>query len=364
MSQFAYNEEALKNLEITDTSMLDPLVDVESARKAHMKKDPSHRDKRMSMAEAVQQFVSDGDIWADTGFGYVRGPLQGWYEVIRQGKKGLSAVGAPNATHTYSVHYGTVAYTHASYAGAEMRGYDKDYSRNYRKKKVKIVSEWSHGAVALGFKAAQMGVPAVYSKQMLGSDMLKYNPYLRVVQNPLSAKHDPVVVIPALYPDFTIIHTHKADRFGNAWFYGPTVNDIAIAAAARKVIITTEQIVPPSEMRNIKQGALIPFNYVDAVVELPFGSVPGMMPGEYYFARQWWTKMLKVTGEEATAREFFDYWLIDCKNQYDFVEKLGGTVWIANARRQTRITEQINDDEGYVNSWNDWRPGMDPEIFY
>jgi len=361
---FKYNTEALKNLQITDTSVLDPLVDVDSARETHMNKDPSHRDKRMSMAEAVNEFVHDGDIWADTGFGYVRGPLQGWYEVIRQGKKNLSAIGAPNATHTYSVHYGTVAYSHASYTGAEMRGYDKDYSRNLKKGRVKIISEWSHGAAALGFKAAQLGVPAIYSKQMLGSDMLKYNPYLHVVQNPFRRESDPVVAIPAIYPDFTIVHVHKADRFGNAWFYGPSVNDIAIAAASRRVIITAEEIVPPSEMQNVQQGALIPSMYVDAVVELPYGSVPGMMPGHYYFARQWWTKMLKVTAEEKTAKEFFDYWLIDCKNQYDFVEKLGGSYWLAQARRQTRVSEGLNDDEGFDFSWNDWHEGMDPEIFY
>ena len=53
-----------------------------------------------------------------------------------------------------------------------------------REGRVKILSEWSHGGVALGLKAAQLGTPGVFSKQMLGSDIIKYNPYTRVVQNP------------------------------------------------------------------------------------------------------------------------------------------------------------------------------------
>ena len=88
--------------------------------------------------------------------------------------------------------------------------------------------------MAQGFKAAQLGSPGVFSKQLLGSDILKFNPYTKVMQNPMRADHDPVVFIPALYPDLTVIHVQAADKYGNARIYGPAVNDIALAAAARK----------------------------------------------------------------------------------------------------------------------------------
>ncbi len=52
MSTFSYNHEALRNLHIEDTVLLDRLVDFESARSAHLKKPRNKVDKRISLKEA------------------------------------------------------------------------------------------------------------------------------------------------------------------------------------------------------------------------------------------------------------------------------------------------------------------------
>ena len=39
MAKYLYNQEAVENLRLSDTSILDRLVDFESAREAHLKKD-------------------------------------------------------------------------------------------------------------------------------------------------------------------------------------------------------------------------------------------------------------------------------------------------------------------------------------
>ncbi len=57
MSSFQYNKEAVKNLQIKDTSILDRLVDFESAREAHLKKDHAKVDKRISLKDAIATFV-------------------------------------------------------------------------------------------------------------------------------------------------------------------------------------------------------------------------------------------------------------------------------------------------------------------
>ena len=62
MAKYLYNEEAVANLRISDTSVLDRLVDFESARAAHLKKEHGKKDKRMTIGEAVDAFVKDGDI--------------------------------------------------------------------------------------------------------------------------------------------------------------------------------------------------------------------------------------------------------------------------------------------------------------
>jgi hypothetical protein len=62
------------------------LVDFDSWRQAYLNKSRNRIDKRMSLKEAVQQYVSDGDIVSDSGFTWVRGCFQATVEMIRQGK--------------------------------------------------------------------------------------------------------------------------------------------------------------------------------------------------------------------------------------------------------------------------------------
>ena len=358
MGKFNYNKEVLANLRIDekDTPLLDRLIDYDSALLAHEKKSHAAVDKRLSIKEAIAEYVKDGDILTDTGFSYVRTPIAAYLEIMRQGIKGLQMIGSPATNQSYMINYGTVSHSHWSYCGAEMRGTDRNMSRNVKEGRTKLLSEWSHGTMALGFKAAQIGVPGMYSKQLLGSDMVKYNPFIKVVDNPMKAEKDPCVFIPALYPDVTIIHVHQADKFGNAKIYGPLINDAAIAGAARKVIITAEEIVPPSALRNDNKGVVIPFVYVDAVVEMPYGALFGAMPGLYYWPRRMWEKTLRYWAhKEGALDEFYNLLLNDCKDQFDIIDKLlGGSKWMVNAKRLTKAEEGDNEDDGVDFHYKEW----------
>jgi hypothetical protein len=77
MGKFSYNKEVLANLKIDEKELplLDRLLDYESAREAHAKKSHAAVDKRISLKEAISEYVKDGDILTDTGFSYVRTPI-------------------------------------------------------------------------------------------------------------------------------------------------------------------------------------------------------------------------------------------------------------------------------------------------
>ncbi|MGE5418330.1 MAG: CoA transferase subunit A [Acidobacteriota bacterium] len=323
------------------------LVDHQSWRESHLKKERSRSDKRMSLKEAVNKFVQDGDIVSDSGFTWVRGCIQATMEMIRQNKHDLTWMGAPMATAGLPTGAGIVKYLHNSYTGAEMRGIDRTFSRWIREGRVEVLSEWSHGAQALGFKAAQLGVPYLASKIMLGSDMVKYNPYIKVVHDEfrVDQEKEKVCLIPALYPDVVFIHVQQADKYGNARIWGPLVNDAALAVAARKVIITCEEIVPEEDIRTNTDTNLIPFLFVDAVVEMPFGNLPASCPGYYYWHREWWEYNIRVAmPNEERWKESLDQWVYGCRDHYDFVDKLGGgTRQIAKYRQLTRVAEGLQD---------------------
>jgi acyl CoA:acetate/3-ketoacid CoA transferase alpha subunit len=362
--QFEYNQEAVKNLKIEDTSILDRLVDYRHARDVRHKKDHSQRDKRMSLSEAVAEFVQDGDILGYTGFGYVRTSLQSDWEIIRQGKKGLQSIGSPNTCQSYGVTFGNTPYTHASYAGAEMRGYDKYFSDNIKSGRVKILSDWSHGLMGLGFKAAQLGLPGVFAKSGLGSDLVNYNPYLKVMNNPMVKNGDPCVFVPALCPDVTFIHVHAADMYGNARFFGPAVNDLALAGASRKLVITAEEIVSNMDIRWNNKGVQIPFQNVDAVVELPYGAAPGYMPGCYYWARRWWEKLFSMMSEgQEHMDKYVREWILDTKDTRDVLKKLGGVDFMINQKRLAKAAEADNEDSGVNFKYEPWTPNTPPDVF-
>ncbi|MDD3898241.1 MAG: CoA-transferase [Syntrophomonadaceae bacterium] len=320
------------------------LVDFKGAREYHLNKKRDKVDKRMSLNEAIAKYVEDGDIFAETGFAYVRAPLQAYFEMIRQKKKDLVGIGSPMSNCSYLMALGLMKAIHLSYIGVEMRGNDKNFARVIKSKQAEIASIWSHGSMALGFKAAQLGAPFIASKQLLGSDMLKQNPYVKVIDSPVGKDKDPVCLIPALFPDVCIIHVQKADRYGNAIIDGPAINDIALAAACRKVILTAERIVPEMAIRE-NTSASIPFWYVDAVVDMPYGALPGCCPGYYYWAREWWEWLVRnVTPREENIAAFFDYWVYSTKDQYDFIDKLGGIRFMDHARELMEAAEANIDD--------------------
>jgi acyl CoA:acetate/3-ketoacid CoA transferase alpha subunit len=320
------------------------LIDYRDAREFHLQKDRRKRDKRMSLSEAVAEFVQDGDIFAETGFSYVRSPIQAYFEVVRQQKKNLTGIGSPMSNTSYFMARGCMTGLHLSYVGVEMRGNDKNFARVIKNKEAEIYSFWSHGSMALGFKAAQLGAPFIASKQLIGTDMIEKNPYVKVMDNPVSADDSPVAIIPALFPDVCIIHVQKADRFGNAVIEGPAINDIALAAACRKVIITAERIVPEMTIRENSTGT-IPFFYVDAVVELPYGAYPGCCPGHYYWHREWWEFLIRIgTVTYENMLDYTDRWIMNTKDQYDFIEKLGGIRTIDHARRLMEAAQGNADD--------------------
>jgi glutaconate CoA-transferase subunit A len=57
--------------------------------------------------------------------------------------------------------------------------------------------------------------------------------------------------------------------------------DKDIALAADRVILTTEQIIDNNEIRRAPDRTDIPFFCVDAVVEVPYGSLPHECYGSY-----------------------------------------------------------------------------------
>ena len=281
------------------------------------------KDKQMSVAEAVARFVPDGTVLALGGFGHIRVSMAAVYEIIRQRKRHLTFLGK-TAVHDSDllISAGCVDRIEVAYAfGHEMRGLSPASRRAVETGQCKVVAELSNAAYQWRFLAAMMGVPFIPTRNMLGTDTFEYSS-AKAVQDPFSGK--PICLVPACYPDVVIMHVPRCDMYGNAQVDGTLIEDYELARAARRLILTTEEIVPESEIRRQPWRTAVPFFLVDALVEVPYGAHPTQMPYLYFFDEEHIGQWLRMSKSPEGAKEYFDMYVYGVKDFHDYLETIGG----------------------------------------
>lgn len=128
-------------------------------------------------------------------------------------------------------------------------------------------------ALHAGLQAAEKGIPFMPLRGILGSDLLRVRPDWRVIDNPYG-EHDPIVLIPAIRPDFALFHAECADREGNVWI-GVRRELMTMAHAAARSLVTVERIVEERLLDDpVRAAGTIPSLYVDRICVAPGGMRP------------------------------------------------------------------------------------------
>ncbi|HEX2655865.1 MAG TPA: CoA transferase [Xanthobacteraceae bacterium] len=135
-------------------------------------------------------------------------------------------------------------------------------------------------ALHAALQATEKGVPFMPLRGLLGSDLLKHRPDWRLINNPFG-DDDPIVLLPAIKPDFALFHAPMADRFGNVWI-GRQRELVTMAHAAVKTIVTVEKIYEGNLFEDpvLAAGSLGGF-YLEAVAVAPRGAWPLSLPDHY-----------------------------------------------------------------------------------
>jgi acyl CoA:acetate/3-ketoacid CoA transferase alpha subunit len=280
-------------------------------------------DKRMSMHDAVEKYVSDGDVIAMGGFGHIRVSMAAIYEMIRQKVRNLTMLGK-TGVHDIDVMIGggIISQVEVAYCfGHEMRGLSKCGRNAVESGKVKVVSEISNAGHQWRFLGGMMGVPFIPTRTMLGSDTLRKSS-AKVVEDPWTK--EPICLIPSANPDIVFIHVPRCDKYGNAQYDGYVVEDFELARAAKKLVVTTEEIIDNEVIRNEPQKTVIPGFFVDAVVEVKYGCHPCNMPGQYYFDEEVMSEWLDLSKTEEGLQQWLDKYVYGVKDFGDYLEKCGG----------------------------------------
>lgn len=294
----------------------------DASRDFFRKKSRRLTGKITTVKEAVRSLIHDGDYLAIGGFGTNRIPTAVLHEIVRQRKKDLGLSGH-TATHDCQIlaagqcfNRCDVAYT----VGLEARGLSKASRRVFESGSVQTV-EWTNATLAWRYKAAAMGIPFIPARIMMGTDTEKYSA-VRHITCPYTGMQ--LVALPALYPDVGIIHVHRADIYGNCQIDGIMVSDYDIARAAKRLIITTERIIPHEEIRRRPEQTVIPYYCVDAVIEVPYGSYPGNMPYEYFSDEEHLQEWMAAEKDAASLQKFLDKYIYGPQDFHQYLELCGG----------------------------------------
>lgn len=289
-------------------------------------------DKRMTEQEAISKFVYDGCYIGTELYGTVRCPMSLARELVRQGKKDLRVCGQGVLELDLWMAAGLVKKLDITYIGLEVYGTSSALRRAVESGQIATCVEWSNASISWRMKATAMGVPFLPTRSMLGTDMIKYSS-AKVVEDPFTGLR--VCLLPALILDVAMIHVHRADRYGNAQIDGITGFGAEMARAAKRLIISAEEIIPTEEIRKYPDRTIIPYYLVDAVVHAPFGSHPGEMA--YIYGRdepviKEWVESSK-TAEGAMA--YLEKYVYGVANHQEYLKLIG----------DQRLTQLVEDRE-------------------
>jgi glutaconate CoA-transferase subunit A len=158
-------------------------------------------------------------------------------------------------------------------------------------------------ALHAAFQAAEKGVPFMPLRGIIGSDLLAHRPDWRVIDNPFGTD-DPIVVLPAIHPDVSLIHAPMADRAGNVWI-GRQRELATMAHAAQRTVATVEKIVDGDLLDDpVLAAGTLPGFYVDVVAIAENGCWPLGLPDHY---RADDAHLLEYARLAATAAGFAHY---------------------------------------------------------
>jgi len=315
--------------------------DPDKAREFFRKKNRKLESKLMSVKEAVEQFIHDGDYLKLGGFGANRTPIAVAHEILRQGKKNMGYAGQ-TSTHDFQILCAGEVFNKVDAAyivGLEARGLSPNARRYMESGKV-VVSEWTNYSLAVRFKAAAAGVSFYPTRNMMGTDTFRHSG-ADIIECPFT--NTKYAALPALYPDVSAIHVHEADIYGNCRARGITVSDLDVARASKRLIITCERLISNEDIRRDPSSTVIPYWLVDAVCEVPYGAYPGSMYQEYYSDEEHLGEWLQVEKEPEEFRKFLDRNIYSCRDHFDYIEKNGGMHKILKLREKEFLFLKARD---------------------
>jgi glutaconate CoA-transferase, subunit A len=302
--------------------------------------------KLTTLTEAIARYVPDG---ASVALGLALEhliPFAVAHEIIRQRRQNLTLIGPiSDILFDQLIGAGCVAKIQTAWVGNVSEGLGHCYRRASEQAVPRPLITESHSNFTIGLAlfAAAMGAPYIPTRSLLGSDLPRHNPNLRLDTSPLDGS--PVLLVPAIVPDVTILHVQRSDEDGNVHLWGNVGIAQEAMLAARDVIVVAEELVPHALIVSDPNRVLGPSFKVRAVVHEPWGAHPAPVQGYYNrdhaFFHEYHMRTRTLDGYAAWLAE----WVLDVPDRAAYVAKLESTRMQALGVKEHRYAASV--DYGY-----------------
>ncbi|MBI1854731.1 MAG: CoA transferase subunit A [Chloroflexi bacterium] len=297
--------------------------------------------KLTTLPDAISKYVNDGDTVYAAGFTHLI-PFAAGHEIMRLKKRDLVLARAtPDLIYDQMAAAGCARKVIFSYMGNPGVGSLRIIRSAIEQGKLEW-EEYSHFGMITRLQAGASGLPFLPMNQTAVSDLEKVNPNIKRIADPFGGKD--VIVVPALNPDVAIVHVQRADANGNSHLWGIIGEQKEAAFAAKKVIVTAEEIVDESVIRSDPNRTLIPSVVVDAVCEVPHACHPSYAQGYYDRDNEFYLEWDKVSESREAVKGWLDEWVYGIKDRAEYWQKLGEETHKRLAVKP-RMSEQINYGE-------------------
>jgi glutaconate CoA-transferase, subunit A len=288
--------------------------------------------KLITMRQAIADLVPDGSSVVLGCQMEQMIPFAAGHEIMRQNRRGLTLVGPiSDILFDQMIGAGCAARVIAAWVGNVMMGSAYNFRRAVEHEGLKVI-DMTNFTVALALQAAAMGVPFLPTLTAQGSDIARDNDFFAEIESPFGeenhgsetrATHPKLHAVKALHPDVTIVHVQRADAEGNAHCWGNFGIMLEAVKAAKRVIVTAEEVVATEVIASDPNRTVIPGFLVSAVVETPMGAHPSPVQGYYKRDDAYFRQYHEQTKTKADFDAWARRWVHGVADRAGYVDLLG-----------------------------------------
>jgi glutaconate CoA-transferase, subunit A len=250
-------------------------------------------------------------------------PFAASHEIMRQKRQDLTLI-CPISDMQFDqlIGAGCVKKIIASWVGNVAAGLGHNYRRAAESgiPHSIVIEEHSNFTIGQGLQAAAMGLPFLPTRTVQGSEF-RTSGQFQSIRCPFTDEE--LVAVRAIRPDVTILHVQRADAQGNAHVWGNFGVMREAALAAKKVILTCEEVVDHEVILSDPNRTVIPGFVVSSVVHEPFGSFPSPTQGYVRRDDDFYFEYHKATRTRDGFEQWLKKWVFGVEDHRDFLNLLG-----------------------------------------